>query len=214
MARGMLCPGFCGYDPRGIDKNKHVIFVSMKMKYTNYRRGGFFGNSQDKFSDMEGAGQGINMAFGSQGRGPGRGLGKGAALRREKRYLKKLERQGKLNEEGPRSADRLDYLKKVQRDRIKKGVGAAALAAGAAVGGAALAGKGGLSGLSKGSGKLLGGLKDSKLLAGLKDSKFGKFAKGLKKDKLTGALGDLGEMSTEAPMKLSLIHISEPTRPY
>ena len=28
-----------------------------------YRKGGFFGNSQDKFSDMEGAGSGINTAF-------------------------------------------------------------------------------------------------------------------------------------------------------
>ena len=117
-----------------------------------YRKGGFFGNSQDRFSDMEGAGQGINMAFASQGRGPGRGLGRGAALRREKRYLKKLDRQGKLNEEGPRSADRLEYLKKVQRDRIKKGIGAGALAAGAAFGAPALVsavkGAGGLAGVA------------------------------------------------------------------
>ena len=120
----------------------------MKMN-KKYRKGGFFGNSQDKFSDMEGAGQGINMAFASQGRGPGRGLGKGAALRREKRYLKKLERQGKLNEEGPRSADRLDYLKKVQRDRIKKGVGAGALAAGAVLAAPAVAGA--LSGAGAGA---------------------------------------------------------------
>ena len=123
----------------------------MKMN-KHYRKGGFFGNSQAKFADMEGAGQGINMAYKSQGAFPGLG-GQGAALRREKRYLKKLERQGKLNEEGPRSADRLDYLKKVQRDRIKKGVGAAALAAGAGAGGAALAAKGGLSGLSSIGGK-------------------------------------------------------------
>ena len=95
-----------------------------------YRKGGFFGNSQDKFSDMEGAGSGINTAF----KGMGPFAGKGSALRKEKRYLKKLERQGKLNEDGPRSADRLEYLKKVQRDRIKKGAGAAALAAGAAIG--------------------------------------------------------------------------------
>lgn len=200
MARGMLCPGFCGYDPRGIDKNKHVIFVSMKMKYTNYRRGGFFGNSQDKFSDMEGAGQGINMAFGSQGRGPGRGLGKGAALRREKRYLKKLERQGKLNEEGPRSADRLDYLKKVQRDRIKKGVGGAALAAGAvATGGALAANPGALSGLA---GKAGAGLSKagSAIKGGLAKGKTA--LQGLGKSKTSGLLKGLEGKSSEGAMKL------------
>mgnify|MGYP003136112797 CR=1 FL=1 len=101
-----------------------------------YRKGGFFSNSQDKFSDMEGAGSGINTAFANQGFLKT----KGAALRREKRYLKKLEREGKLNQQGPRSADRLEYLKKVQRDRIKKGAGAAALAAGAALAAPAVAG--------------------------------------------------------------------------
>lgn len=101
-----------------------------------YREGGFFSNSQDKFSDMEGAGSGINTAFANQGFLKT----KGAALRREKRYLKKLEREGKLNQQGPRSADRLEYLKKVQRDRIKKGAGAAALAAGAALAAPAVAG--------------------------------------------------------------------------
>ncbi len=101
-----------------------------------YREGGFFSNSQDKFSDMEGAGSGINTAFGNQGFLKT----KGSALRKEKRYLKKLERQGKLNQDGPRSADRLEYLKKVQRDRIKKGAGAAALAAGAVLAAPAVAG--------------------------------------------------------------------------
>ena len=128
-----------------------------------YRKGGFFGNSQDKFSDMEGAGSGINTAF----KGMGPFAGKGSALRREKRYLKKLERQGKLNEEGPRSADRLEYLKKVQRDRIKKGVGGAALAAGAAIGAPALIGAvqsgGGLAGLASQAGS---GLKSFKALKG------------------------------------------------
>ena len=113
-----------------------------------YRKGGFFSNSQDKFSDMEGAGSGINTAFGNQGFL----RTKGSALRKEKRYLKKLDRQGKLNEEGPRSADRLEYLKKVQRDRIKKGIGAGALAAGAAFGAPALVSAvksaGGLSGIA------------------------------------------------------------------
>jgi len=118
-----------------------------------YKRGGFFGNSQAKYADMEGAGRGINMAYAN------RGLlkTKGAALRREKRHLKKLERQGKLNEYGTQSADRLDYLRNVQKDRAKKGIAAGALAAGAAFGAPALAGAvkgaGGLSGLA---GKILG----------------------------------------------------------
>ena len=63
--------------------------------------------------------------------------GKGSALRKEKRYLKKLDRQGKLNEYGPQSMDRLDYLKNVQKDRAKKGIAAGALAAGAVLGGPA-----------------------------------------------------------------------------
>ena len=103
-----------------------------------YRRGGgFFGNSQDKFSDMAGSQFGINMAYGDRnifGR-----KRKGQALRREKRYLKKLERQGKLNSSGPQSAERLEYLRSVQKDRAKKGVAAAAIAAGAAFGAPALA---------------------------------------------------------------------------
>ena len=82
-----------------------------------YKKGGFlkrfFGNSQDKFSDMEGAGGGIDMSF--KGRFPF--AGKGSALRREKRQLKRLRRQGKLGEEG---SDRLDYLRNVQKDRAKK----------------------------------------------------------------------------------------------
>ena len=183
----------------------------MKMN-KQYRRGGFFGNSQDKFSDMEGAGQGINMAYKSQGKFPGLG-GQGAALRREKRYLKKLERQGKLNDEGPRSADRLDYLKKVQRDRIKKGVGAAALAAGAvATGGALAANPGALSGLagkagaglSKAGGAIKGGLANAKaaigksgaadLIRGLKNKPKGEVMEGLKKmavNKLEGGADGL-----------------------
>lgn len=96
-----------------------------------YKRGGFFGNSQDRFSDMEGAGKGINMT--------NKGFlgGKGSALRKEKRYLKKLERKGMLNDYGPQSMDRLNYLKKVQKDRFKKIAGGAALAAGAVLGGPA-----------------------------------------------------------------------------
>lgn len=132
-------------------------------------------NSEERFKDHAGAGQGINMAYKSQGRFPGLG-GKGAAIRREKRYLKKLDRQGKLNEEGPRSADRLDYLRKLQKDRYKKYVGANALiggailaapaliagagaagaaGAGAAGAGAAGAGASGVAGAA-GAGKLAG----------------------------------------------------------
>ena len=113
-----------------------------------YKAGGFFGNSQAKFSDMEGAGGGINMGYAN------RGLlkTKGAALRREKRHLKQLERQGKLNEYGTQSADRLDYLRNVQKDRAKKGIAAGALAAGAAFGAPALVGAvkgaGGLAGIA------------------------------------------------------------------
>lgn len=120
-----------------------------------YKRGGFFGNSQEKFSGMEGAGGGINMAYAN------RGLlkTKGAALRREKRYLKKLAEQGRLGTMGPQSQDRLDYLRNVQKDRAKKGVAAGALAAAAAFGGPALLGalkSGGLSGVAgKGTGKAL-----------------------------------------------------------
>ena len=103
----------------------------------DYKKGGFFGNSQDRFSDMEGAGKGVNMAFkGFLG-------GKGSALRKEKRYLKKLERQGKLNSRGTQSMDRLNYLKKVQKDRGKKIAAGAALAAGTALTAGALAGAAG-----------------------------------------------------------------------
>ena len=115
-----------------------------------YRRGGFFGRSQDKFEDKSGSGGGINMAF--KGHGPF--AGKGSALRREKRWLKKLERQGRLNEAGSQSQERLDYLRNVQKDRAKKIGAAGALAAGAAFGAPALAGaikaKGGLGAALKG----------------------------------------------------------------
>lgn len=137
-----------------------------------YRRGGLFGNSQDKFEDKSGAGGGINMAFGRPGVF---GKGKGRALRAEKRYLKRLARQGKLNEAGPQSQERLDYLRNVQKDRAKKiGIGAG-LAAGAAFGAPALAGaikaKGGL-------GAALQGLKGKGILQ--KASKLGNLFGGRK----------------------------------
>ena len=148
---------------------------------------------------MEEANKGINMAYG----GPnlfGRPGTQGRALRKEKRYLKKLERQGKLNEEGPRSADRLDYLKKVQRDRIKKGVGAAALAAGAvATGGALAANPGALSGLA---GKAGAGLSKvgSAIKGGLAKGKTA--LQGLGKSKTSGLLKGLEGKSSEGAMKL------------
>jgi len=111
---------------------------------------GFFGNSQAKFADMEGAEGGIDMRF----KGGGPFAGKGSALRREKRALKRADRRGQLGEDG---ADRLDYLRSVQKDRAKKAVGAGALAAGAAFGGAALAGK--LGGKAAGQGLFKGGMK-------------------------------------------------------
>lgn len=97
---------------------------------------GFFGNSQARFSDMAGAGEGIDMDF--KGKGfLGIGGGKGSALRREKRQLKRAAKRGELGQE---DQDRLSYLKNVQKDRAKKAVGAGALVAGAAFGASALAG--------------------------------------------------------------------------
>lgn len=141
-----------------------------------YKAGGFFGNSQAKFADMEGAGRGINMAYAN------RGLfnTKGSALRQEKRYLKKLERQGKLNDYGPQSADRLDYLRNVQKDRAKKGVAAGAIAAGLAFGGPAA-----LSAIKGGA--LKGGAAKAVGKGGLKGL-MGKFNKAAKvKKALTGS---------------------------
>jgi|TARA_B100000035_G_scaffold44296_2_gene33298 hypothetical protein len=143
----------------------------------NYKRGGFFGNSQAKYSDMEGAGRGINMAFAN------RGLfnTKGSALRQEKRYLKKLEREGRLNEYGPQSADRLDYLRNVQKDRAKKGIAAGALAAGLAFGGPAA-----LSAIKGGA------LKGGALKAAGKGGLKGLLGKAQKARKVQQALGEAG----------------------
>ena len=117
-----------------------------------YRLGGFFGNSQDKFEDKSGSGGGINMAFGRPGVF---GKGKGRALRAEKRYLKRLARQGKLNEAGPQSQERLDYLRNVQKDRAKKigagYLGANLLAGAAILGGPAIAAKLAAKGAAKGA---------------------------------------------------------------
>lgn len=171
-------------------KRYRVIFVAMNVQ-KEYKRGGFFGSSQDRFSDMEGAGKGVNMAFGSRGILGGNLGGKGRALRREKRYLKKLDRQGKLNEYGPQSMDRLDYLKNVQKDRFKKLAGAGALAAGAAFGGpaalSAIKAKGGLGAMLQGAGKA-GGKSGFKGLMDL----FGKARKA--KTAIDGLTGDQNEV--------------------
>ena len=151
---------------------------------------GFFGNSQAKFADMAGAEGGIDMRF----KGGGPFAGKGSALRREKRALKRAQRRGQLGEDG---ADRLDYLRSVQKDRAKKAVGAGALAAGAAFGGAALAGKlgakgagglfkGGMKGVFKGGAK--GGGKQGLFNFGAKEggkrSFMDRFARNLAKRRL------------------------------
>ena len=103
-----------------------------------YKRGGFFGNSQAKFGHMAGAEGGFD--------------------RKEFRDLRRRKRRGESlsGEEG----QRLNYMKGVRGDRLKKDLAGAALAGTAAavaapaiaanLGGqglAGLAGKGGLKGL-------------------------------------------------------------------
>lgn len=84
-----------------------------------YKRGGFFGNSQAKFSHMAGADGGFN--------------------RKEFRDLRRRKRRGESlsGTEG----QRLNYMKNVRKDRFKKGLAGAALAgtAAAVAGPAALA---------------------------------------------------------------------------
>lgn len=125
-----------------------------------YQGGGFFGNSQAKFGHMAGAEGGFD--------------------RKEFRDLRRRKRRGESlsGEEG----QRLNYMKNVRGDRLKKGLAGAALAGvGAAAAGPAiaakLAAKGGIKGLSGLAGK--GGLK------GL----LGKFSKARK---VQQALGDAG----------------------
>jgi hypothetical protein len=147
-----------------------------------YKKGGFlkrfFGNSQDKFSDMAGAGGGIDMSF--KGRGPF--AGKGSALRREKRQLKRLEKSGQLGEEG---SDRLDYLRNVQKDRAKKIGATAALTAGAAFGASALAGGLG-AGAGGGAGAAGAGAKGG---AGFLKGFGKKFGKNMLQNAAKGAFG-------------------------
>lgn len=105
-----------------------------------YQGGGFFGNSQAKFGHMAGAEGGFD--------------------RKEFRDLRRRKRRGESlsGEEG----QRLNYMKNVRGDRLKKGVALGALGAvGAAAAGPAiaakLAAKGGIKGLSGLAGK--GGFK-------------------------------------------------------
>lgn len=129
-----------------------------------YKGGGFFGNSQAKFGHMAGAEGGFD--------------------RKEFRDLRRRKRRGEslTGTEG----QRLNYMKNVRKDRVKKGIAGAALAGvGAAAAGPAiaakLAAKGGLKGLSGLAGK--GGLKGG--LKGL----MGKFDKARK---VQQALGEAG----------------------
>lgn len=118
--------------------------------------GGFFGNSQDKFSHMAGAEGGFD--------------------RKEFRDLRRRKRQGESLTGA--DAQRLNYMKNVRGDRTKKAIMGGALAAGAAIaGGPALAGAlqnaGGLSGIAsniggkglfKGATKLMGNIQKGKQL--------------------------------------------------
>ena len=125
-----------------------------------YKRGGLFGNSQEKFSHMAGASGGFD--------------------RKELRNLRRKKRRGESlsGVEG----QRLNYMKNVRGDRIKKGImGAALLGAGAAVAGPAIAAKGGIKGIlsaakAKGASGLAGKGAGTAGKGGLKGL-FGKFKK-------------------------------------
>ena len=174
------------------------MFFGGRAKKRRKEGKGFFGNSQARFSDMAGAGDGIDMSY--RGKGfLGIGKGKGSALRKEKRQLKRAARRGELGEGGQ---DRLDYLKSVQKDRAKKAIGAGALAAGAAFGGAALAGKlGAKAAATGGKGLFKAGAK-----AGTKEGGkgfFKKFGKNLLKNTLknAGNSGGQQDVSYQQPVQ-------------
>lgn len=116
--------------------------------------GGFFGNSQDKFSHMAGAEGGFD--------------------RKEFRDLRRRKRQGESLTGA--DAQRLNYMKDVRGDRTKKAIMGGALAAGAAIaGGPALAGAlqnaGGLSGIAGKIGGLAGKLKGSGVIGNIQKGK-------------------------------------------
>ena len=99
----------------------------------DYKLGGFFGNSQDKFSHMAGAERGFDRK-------------KFRELRRAKRKGTSLSGQ---------DAQDLEYMKKVRGDRMKKAImGGAAAATGLAALGGAAGMAGGVSKIGAGLGKL------------------------------------------------------------
>jgi len=81
-----------------------------------YKSGGFFSNSQDRFSHMAGS--------------------KGGFDRKEFRDLRRRKRRGE-SLSGP-EGQRLQFMQNVRKDRFKKGLGAAALGGAAALAAPAL----------------------------------------------------------------------------
>lgn len=129
----------------------------------DYKLGGLFGNSQDKFSHMAGAEGGFDRK-------------KFRELRRAKRKGTSLSGQ---------DAQALQYMKAVRGDRFKKAlVGGAAAATG-------LAALGGAAGMAGGVGKIGAGL--GKLKTAAQAGKFkGLLGKAMKAKNLLGIGGDKG----------------------
>ena len=129
----------------------------------DYKLGGLFGNSQDKFSHMAGAEGGFDRK-------------KFRELRRAKRKGTSLSGQ---------DAQALEYMKKVRGDRFKKAlIGGAAAATG-------LAALGGAAGMAGGVGKIGAGL--GKLKTAAQAGKFkGFLGKAMKAKNLLGIGGDKG----------------------
>ena len=129
----------------------------MQVSKKKYKKGGLFGNSQEKFSHMAGAERGFD--------------------RKRLRELKRAKRQGESL--SGRDAQDLQYMKAVRGDRIKKGImGGAILGAGALAAGPAIAAKGVLKGIAgaikvKGASVLAGEAAGKSGLKGL----LGKFKK-------------------------------------
>lgn len=137
-----------------------------------YAGGGLLSNSFEKFDDMAGASGPIGSSYAKNRFGFGT---KGGALRREKRAIKRSLAGGMQGPAAEQYQDRLDYLKKVQGHRAKKGIAAGALAAGAFFGGPALAGAlqnaGGLSGIAGKIGGLAGKFKGSGAIGNIQKGK-------------------------------------------
>ena len=141
----------------------------MQVSKKKYKKGGLFGNSQEKFSHMAGAERGFD--------------------RKRLRELRRAKRKGESL--SGKDAQDLQYMKAVRGDRIKKGImGGALLGAGAIAAGPAIAAKGGLKGImgavkGKGASGLAGEAAGKGGLKGL----LGKFGKAKKVQK---ALADSG----------------------